>query len=134
VLVHASPRDEDEYQDDLSISEGPLEPGSALTFFGHTHVQGGYAISQGAVRRVGRQFQPLDGVTVKLDPEWQYLINPGSVGQPRDDDPRAAFAFYDPDEATVRFHRVEYDVAGAQAKIRAARLPDFLAARLAVGR
>ena len=62
------------------------------------------------------------------------LVNPGSVGQPRDGDPRAAFAIYDSDAAQVTFRRVPYDVGGAQAAIRAAGLPERLAARLEGGR
>ncbi|MBV9746801.1 MAG: metallophosphoesterase, partial [Acidobacteriia bacterium] len=63
-----------------------------------------------------------------------YLINPGSVGQPRDGDPRAAYALFDAEEKMVRYRRVRYDVDTAQNKIREAGLPPFLADRLAVGR
>ena len=63
----------------------------------------------------------------------RYLINPGSVGQPRDGDPRAAFAVYDTDGLMV-FRRVEYNVAAAQRRISSAGLPQSLANRLAIGR
>jgi diadenosine tetraphosphatase ApaH/serine/threonine PP2A family protein phosphatase len=63
----------------------------------------------------------------------RYLINPGSIGQPRDNDPRAAFLLYDDNNATITFYRVPYDVAGAQKKILAAGLPERLADRLAEG-
>ena len=63
-----------------------------------------------------------------------YCINVGSVGQPRDGDPRAAYALYEPKTRQVSFRRLEYDVAAAQARIRQAGLPERLAERLAVGR
>ena len=63
----------------------------------------------------------------------EWLINPGSVGQPRDGDPRAAWLELDLDGLSAVFHRTEYDIAGAAAAIRAARLPDSLAERLTFG-
>ena len=132
-LVHGSPRDEDEYLDDQTILEVQAEAKCPLTFFGHTHAQGGYAFRDGAIRRLGRQFEPLQNVSFQLEEGWYYLVNPGSVGQPRDGDPRAAFVLYDPDERTIQFQRVVYDVAAAQSRIRAEGLPDFLAERLADG-
>ena len=77
--------------------------------------------------------ESLHNTTVKLEPFWNYLVNPGSVGQPRDGDPRAAFILYDPLERAISLQRVAYDVSKAQSKIRARGLPDFLAARLAEG-
>jgi diadenosine tetraphosphatase ApaH/serine/threonine PP2A family protein phosphatase len=71
---------------------------------------------------------------MELDPECIYLINPGSVGQPRDHDPRAAFAIYDTEARVVEYRRVSYDVAAAQRKIIEAGLPAILADRLALGR
>ena len=65
--------------------------------------------------------------------DTKHLINPGSVGQPRDGDPRAAYAFWSPDERVVEYHRVEYDIKTAQQKIIDAGLPELLAARLAIG-
>ena len=64
----------------------------------------------------------------------RYLLNPGSAGQPRDDDWRAAFALFDSEKRVVQFFRVPYDVKGAQEKILAAELPPRLAARLSTGR
>jgi diadenosine tetraphosphatase ApaH/serine/threonine PP2A family protein phosphatase len=61
------------------------------------------------------------------------LLNPGSVGQPRDGDPRAAWMLLDLDDDSAHFHRCEYDIAGAAAAIRAADLPDSLAERLEYG-
>ena len=71
---------------------------------------------------------------IQLQPNHKYLINVGSVGQPRDRDPRAAFVTYDVERALVKLHRVEYDIAGSQKKILDAGLPLRLADRLAVGR
>ena len=73
-------------------------------------------------------------VELKLRPEGTYLINPGSIGQPRDGDPRAGFALYDTDETLVTFYRMPYDIAGAQKRILDAGLPPRLAERLADGR
>jgi diadenosine tetraphosphatase ApaH/serine/threonine PP2A family protein phosphatase len=64
----------------------------------------------------------------------KYLVNPGSIGQPRDGDPRAAFASYDTESAVVTFHRIPYDIQRAQKKILEARLPERLAIRLEEGR
>jgi diadenosine tetraphosphatase ApaH/serine/threonine PP2A family protein phosphatase len=71
---------------------------------------------------------------VELKPDSRYIINPGSVGQPRDSDPRAAFAVWDTEAHTITFHRVQYDVAETQRRMREAKLPSALAERLALGR
>jgi len=71
---------------------------------------------------------------IGIKPRRHYLINPGAVGQPRDGDPRAAFAYFDTTTQSVELRRVPYDVARAQQRIRAAGLPDVLARRLGLGR
>jgi predicted phosphodiesterase len=127
-LVHGSPADEDDYV--ISASDAALllpHLEAPLTFFGHTHKQGGFRLT----RRTTGQLPPER--TFELEPDYFYMINPGSVGQPRDADPRAAYAVYSPEERTVELRRVAYDVDRAAAKIRAAGLPDFLAARLHEG-
>jgi predicted phosphodiesterase len=128
-LVHGSPRDEDEYlvysahADDMrNYLDG------ALTFFGHTHVQGGFLLTHGGTRQIACN------TTLELEPDEFYLINPGSVGQPRDRDPRAAYAIYHPEQRLVEFHRVAYDIERASQKILDAGLPSSLAARLHEGR
>jgi diadenosine tetraphosphatase ApaH/serine/threonine PP2A family protein phosphatase len=127
-LVHGSPADEDEYLVSLQQLPGLLPYlASQITFFGHTHIQGGFLI---AARGAG--FLSTH-VTLGIEPDYYYLVNPGSVGQPRDGDPRAAYALYSPEEHAVEFRRVAYDVDRAAAKIRAAGLPEFLAARLHAG-
>ena len=75
-----------------------------------------------------------ESTTLTLQPGVRYLINCGSVGQPRDGDPRAGFALYDTDARSIAIRRVPYPVEGAQRKIIAAGLPPSLATRLAMGR
>ena len=70
---------------------------------------------------------------LQMEPGRRYIVNIGSVGQPRDGDPRAAYAVYDDQRREVVIHRVEYDVASAQGKIRKAGLPPRLAERLSSG-
>ena len=72
--------------------------------------------------------------TLQVSAADQWLINPGSVGQPRDGDPRAAYAIVDTDAQTVELHRQVYDIGEAQRRILDARLPDLLATRLGEGR
>ena len=92
-----------------------------LTFFGHTHMQGGFLVGDNQERHFVRSFAEEDDVAsfeYRLDSSGKYLINPGSVGQPRDGDWRAAFAIYDSDARSVTFYRVKYDVEKAQQRIR----------------
>jgi predicted phosphodiesterase len=134
-LVHGSANDEDEYV---------LAPGEAeiafhymekrLEFFGHTHVQGGFIWNHSSVEILPRVAPRTPDLPLEIDPDCGYMINPGSVGQPRDGDPRAAYVLYDSDSGTVVYRRTEYDLAGAQKKIREAGLPHILADRLAAGR
>ena len=129
-LVHGSPLDEDEYlvhAGDIALLRGFLN--SQLTFFGHTHVQGGFLLTSGGIKRI----LPGGGSVLELEPDHEYLINPGSVGQPRDTDPRAGYAIYTPQDRTVEFCRVRYDIDGAAGKILEAGLPTYLAARLYEG-
>ena len=74
-----------------------------------------------------------DGEQVELEEE-RLILNPGGVGQPRDGDPRAAYALYDGDAGGITFHRVEYDIAATQQAMEAARLPYWLTERLTYGR
>ena len=104
---------------------------------GHTHVPCvvEYDVRQGRLGRVVTAPQELGEVRLHHESlHLRYVINPGSVGQPRDGDPRASYAVLDLDRRVYAVHRVLYDVETAQRKIRAANLPEFLADRLAVGR
>ena len=98
-----------------------------VCFFGHTHVPLAF-VSEGATLEKG--FYDV----LRIREGFKYLINVGSVGQPRDRNPRSAYAIYDLDAQTVTLRRVEYDIAAVQKKIRAAGLPFRNALRLDYGR
>lgn len=137
-FVHGSAFDEDEYLVSLRDAIEPLLTDNVpVTFFGHTHLQGGF-VAQGELSEVYRPGYRTVGQAESSDwplhRERRYLINPGSVGQPRDGDWRAGFATFDTDAWVISFHRVPYDLRIAQEKILAAKLPQRLATRLATGR
>ena len=137
-FVHGSALDEDEYLVSLRDAIEPLLTDNVpVTFFGHTHLQGGF-VAQGELSEVYRPGYRTVGQAESSDwplhRERRYLINPGSVGQPRDGDWRAGFAVFDSDAWIVSFYRVPYDLRIAQEKILAAKLPQRLATRLATGR
>lgn len=136
VLIHGAFHDEDEYVfTPAQALDGLLDSSAAVTFFGHTHHQGGFAYKQNNLEvlqihpRQTEQFAAL-----RIEPARRYLLNPGSIGQPRDGDPRAAFAIADLEHQTVEFWRVPYDISAVQARMREAKLPEPLIQRLAVGR
>jgi diadenosine tetraphosphatase ApaH/serine/threonine PP2A family protein phosphatase len=138
-LVHGSPLDEDDY---IIVQRDAYEPLTkapvAITFFGHTHIQGGFAVSAdgqwSTIRPLYTSKEKQESFELPLAPNAKYLLNPGSAGQPRDGDPRAAFLMYDTEKSAVTFHRMPYDIKGAQQRIFDAKLPDRLALRLADGR
>lgn len=128
LFVHSSPEDPQNWHYLFSISEGRsamAATDAALTFVGHSHVS--FVSSTSDAVRLTREGE------VELSPDDRYLVNVGSVGQPRDNDPRAAFALWERDERRVTLHRVAYDVPAAQAKIRDAGLPAICADRLEYG-
>ncbi|MGC1450226.1 MAG: metallophosphoesterase family protein [Candidatus Sulfotelmatobacter sp.] len=137
-LVHGSPNDEDEYVVSLGDALAPLITLTIpLTFFGHTHLQGGFFANGSAADGFRPEYRTVgqpESVPLQLKPATRYLINPGSVGQPRDGDWRAAFALFDTDAQIVHFHRTPYNLKSAQDRIFAAKLPPRLATRLAAGR
>lgn len=134
-FVHGSPRDPNEYMDSLSAARAAFTDWAGrLAFVGHSHIAGVYAALERDVSNV-RFTAFLEGVNrMALPPRGRWIVNPGSVGQPRDGDPRAGYGIFDFTRNTLEVYRVQYDVAGAQQKIRAAGLPDVLAARLSVGK
>lgn len=135
TLAHGSPLDEDGYIARLSEARQVLQyVERPVTFFGHTHLQGGFECRRREVRQFARRTVPEEGLLVELRDDTAYLLNPGSVGQPRDGDPRAGYLLYDSLRNIVRFHRVTYDVATVQARIQRAGLPPLLADRLSSGR
>jgi diadenosine tetraphosphatase ApaH/serine/threonine PP2A family protein phosphatase len=129
-LYHASPRDPIwEYVLSEYVALASLEATkSPVVLVGHSHVALALGLVDGQL--VGGLAPEGSGVSF-ADSRW--LLNPGSVGQPRDGDPRAAYLELDLEEKTAKFKRVEYDVAGTQREIREAGLPEGLASRLASG-
>jgi predicted phosphodiesterase len=131
ALYHASPRDP-VWEYVLSPLQAELcldVQGRRVSLIGHSHVALFFARFPSVAATGGTR---TDGEGLDIgDGEW--LLNPGSVGQPRDGDPRAAWLELDLAEWTATHRRVEYDIAGAAAAIRAARLPDSLAERLQYG-
>jgi len=136
-LVHGSPCDEDEYlvepYDALPAFETASSP---VVFFGHTHLQGGFMITADRTLQTINCEGIEEGrpVTLDLEPGSRYLINPGSVGQPRDRDWRAGFAVLDVEKRQVEYYRTSYDVLQTQTKMKKAGLPEPLITRLQYGR
>lgn len=132
TLAHASPRDPVwEYIDTLDIAQTNLNFfSSQICFVGHTHVPMYFA--RYSDDRV--EFSHMQrGSLIHLQPNARYIVNPGSVGQPRDQNPQAAYALWDTSAKTIRFERIGYDIAATQKQIQAAGLPIQLAERLALG-
>jgi predicted phosphodiesterase len=136
VLVHGAFQDEDEYVfTPAQALEGLLDSTLPVTFYGHTHHQGGFSYQDTQLDVL--QLHPRDSEersALRLESEKRYLLNPGSVGQPRDGDPRAGFAIADLEHEIVEFWRVPYDIEEVQERMRKAKLPEPLALRLTVGR
>ena len=131
AICHGSPLDEDTYVfSDVDAWEIFSRFTTPVTFFGHTHIPSLFWL-EGRVLGV----KALRGASgrIALNPAGRYLINPGSIGQPRDRDPRAAYMTYDSERKVVRWCRIPYAIAEAQRRIRKAGLPGSLADRLAAG-
>ncbi len=136
ALVHGAFHDEDEYVfAPAQALDGLLESPSPVTFFGHTHFQGGFSFRDSKLEVI--QLRPNAGANfaaLRVEPKTRYLLNPGSIGQPRDGDPRAAFAIADMDHEVIEFWRVPYDIEAVQLRMEHAGLPEPLILRLAFGR
>ncbi len=135
LIIHGSLDSYDEYiytEETAAWNFGLMNKrgGSKLCFFGHTHMPGVYAVNGDIVVGVRGEGKEYD---LNLRALSMYLINPGSVGQPRDGDTRAAYIIYDTDKATVSFKRVSYDLNEAVEKVSKAGLPASLARRLKEG-
>jgi predicted phosphodiesterase len=131
AICHGSPLDEDTYVfSDVDAWEIFSSYTNPVTFFGHTHIPSLFWLEG---RTLG--VRALRGTTgrIVLDPHGRYLINPGSIGQPRDRDPRASYMTYDSERRVVRWYRITYPIGEAQRRIRKAGLPHTLADRLAFG-
>jgi predicted phosphodiesterase len=112
--------------DKLAAAASLTYQNTSVCFFGHTHVP--VAFMKDSVVRGGTYSK------FKTEPGKKYFVNVGAVGQPRDNNPKAAYVVYDPDDSTIEIRRLDYDIATAQKKILAAGLPERLAERLAYGR
>jgi diadenosine tetraphosphatase ApaH/serine/threonine PP2A family protein phosphatase len=132
MIAHGSPREpiweyllqQDQALDNFRLFE------EQVCFIGHSHVQLGFRLrSNGTCER----WLPQHGEILDLDSRERFFINPGSVGQPRDQDPRAAFLILDTDKGTIQFQRVEYDIATTQQQMREVNLPPVLIRRLEYG-
>jgi predicted phosphodiesterase len=131
LICHGSPRDEDAYIfSDRDAYWNFLAFEHTICFFGHSHIPSIFTLDPAGI---GVEAIRSDGAVRRLEPGRRYLINPGSVGQPRDRNRAASYAIYDSKRAVVHFDRVAYDVEKARAKIIRAGLPGMLGDRLLVG-
>lgn len=130
TLVHASPERPDEWEYLVTAQDGFGAFGAFTTrlcFVGHSHLPAAWSLGSS-----GPEYLPGAG-EVSLEPGRRYIVNVGSVGQPRDLDPRAAYALWDAERGSVGIRRVDYDVEAARRKILAGGLPRLLADRLPRG-
>jgi diadenosine tetraphosphatase ApaH/serine/threonine PP2A family protein phosphatase len=132
VVCHGAPQDEDCYLlDSADARMAFAAQTSPLCLHGHTHVPTVFRLRGHAVYDETPSHRPR--WRVQLDDDSRYLINPGSVGQPRDGDPRAGYAILDTEARGIELRRVAYNIASAQRRIRDAGLPEPLARRLSTG-
>ncbi|MBI3404228.1 MAG: metallophosphoesterase family protein [Acidobacteria bacterium] len=146
TMVHGAYRDEDEYVfAPAQALDGLLGSPTDITFFGHTHFQGGFSFQDNRIEVIGIRPAPPSGTpsdgkdqiamaALRIERGTRYLLNPGSTGQPRDGDPRAGFAIADLANAVVEFWRVPYEIEPVQRRMLEAGLPEPLALRLSFGR
>lgn len=132
LLVHGSPRDPNEYifthssvLDNIEFMKSEFE--KSLCFFGHTHVVFAVYEDRGKI-------EMLQGESFPIEKEKGYLINPGSIGQPRDGDPRAAFLIYDEVKQEIKFHRFAYNINSVYEAVIDAGIDSYLGKRLFLGR
>jgi predicted phosphodiesterase len=131
TICHGSPFDEDYYIfGEFDAAEAFRHIQTPICLFGHTHFPFVYSEKDGVVEGTFIEGNPVE---VRLEKDVRYLINPGSVGQPRDRNPRSACAIYDSEARLIKFFRLEYNIEEAQRKILAERLPPALAERLSLG-
>jgi len=134
-LVHGALTHEDDYIfTEADADENFVLAGKPLTFFGHSHFPVVFCNDGRDSSFQATSYEFDEFIAVKCEPGKKLLVNPGSVGQPRDGDPRASFAIWDADHGRIEFYRVEYDVKSTQRKMRDADLPAYLIDRLAHGR
>jgi len=132
-ICHGSPFDEDAYIfDELDAVRALKLSSRPLCLFGHTHYPITFELSAEGFDSIGPSATAVTELQMKAGSK--YLVNPGSVGQPRDGDPRAAYAIADTTQKRIELFRLTYPVEQAQAKVIKAGLPEVLAQRLALGR
>ena len=130
-ICHGSPLDEDTYVFSIyDAYEIFTNHDAKVIFFGHTHIPSLFVLHSKGIEVAVVQD---DSFTLTLEDDKRYLLNPGSIGQPRDRDPRAAYFTYDSETRTIRWQRVEYAVERAQERITRSGLPKVLADRLSLG-
>ncbi len=128
-IVHATldgPRRWGYVFDKLAAAASLTYQNTSVCFHGHTHVPVAFVRDNSVRGGIYTKF--------RIEPGKKFFINVGSVGQPRDGNPRSAYVVYDLEENSVELRRLDYDIATTQLKIRAAGLPDRLADRLALGK
>lgn len=131
TICHGSPFDEDYYIfGEFDAAEAFSQIKTPICFFGHTHFPFVYTERD---RQVEGTFLEGEMNEIKIEKDARYLINPGSVGQPRDRNPRAAFAIYDSEARLIKFYRLKYDIEETKRKILEQNLPPALAERLSLG-
>ena len=131
TICHGAPFDEDYYIfGEMDAAEAFAYLETPIAFFGHTHLPFVYSLENNLVKGT---YMSGKNKEVSMKKNIKYLINPGSVGQPRDRNSLAACAIYESDENKVTFYRMEYDIKKTQDKIKKAGLPHSLADRLSLG-
>jgi diadenosine tetraphosphatase ApaH/serine/threonine PP2A family protein phosphatase len=121
----------DERMAAMSLEAASQHSQVRYVFGGHVHLQTLYFKgADGALMK----FEPTPEVSIPVSAHRHWLATIGSVGQPRDNDPRAMYAVFDSERSQLTFHRVAYDIQSAAAAIRKTGLPDFFADRLELGR
>ncbi|HET6373082.1 MAG TPA: metallophosphoesterase family protein [Candidatus Polarisedimenticolia bacterium] len=131
LISHGAPLDEEDYLLGYTDAEANFDQlGFDVALFGHTHFACLFELTGGRPRLM---MLAGDEGSYTFRPGARYLVNPGSVGQPRDHNPNASYLVLDSDAARIEWHRVPYDIAEAQSKIADAGLPDVLWQRLSLG-
>ncbi|MFH1514368.1 MAG: metallophosphoesterase family protein [bacterium] len=133
TIAHGSIRSFDEYVSDATIARLTLEViQTNVIFVGHTHYPEGYEFDLES--KSARSMDLIGEGEAVLEPGFRYLINVGSVGQPRDGDARASYGMYNTESKKVELIRVKYNIKAAAVAIKEAGLPDYLGDRLFAGR
>ena len=131
--VHGSPRQPlwEYILDKQTAEEIFTEFDFKIYFVGHSHVAGYFSYHR--QNKIVRYVSAARGAELNLEESYSYIINCGSVGQPRDGNPQASYVVFDTEKRAVSIKRIDYPIEKAQDKIRKANLPEFLAGRLAIG-